>query len=178
MEDNDLVSRTGTFRHVKCTRAGDFTNNMCTNCRSISSLPCFKKRMITRSESCSTETRSSSLNFKNMNHTELVAKLRETRKELNEKDSQLFFWRAQICRLKTRIRTTAEKLKEFSKRGNMKAITSKLQQAAEIGLLDDKKVFMDFLSSISDNLHLKKNGQRYKIAMKQFLEVVLIWGGP
>ena len=60
----------------------------------------------------------------------------------------------------------------------MKAICHNLEKASEQGLFKDKTVLRDFLTTISKNLHVKKQGKHYKASTKLFFEVVLIWGGP
>ena len=50
--------------------------------------------------------------------------------------------------------------------------------ASEQGLFNDKTVLRDFLTTISKNLHVKKQGKRTKVSTKLFFEVVLIWGDP
>ena len=77
-----------------------------------------------------------------------------------------------------RQRNLKEKLEEYAKRGSMKAICHNLEKASEQGLFNDKTVLRDFLTTISKNLHVKKQGKRYKASAKLFFEVVLIWGGP
>ena len=77
-----------------------------------------------------------------------------------------------------RLRNLEEKLEECAKRGSMKAICHNLEKASEQGLFKAKTVLRDFLTTISKNLHVKKQGKRYKASTKFFFEVVLIWGGP
>lgn len=60
----------------------------------------------------------------------------------------------------------------------MRAICHNLEKAIKHGLFKAKRALMDFLTSISNNLHMKKQGKRYEASTKFLFEVVLIWGGP
>jgi hypothetical protein len=178
---DELAKMTGTFRHVKCTRAapeGTFVANMCYNCRTVPNLKSFRKRALKRNNKMDHNARGPTTNFQNMNHDEMLSKLREMREEIKSRDSQLFFLTSEIARLKIRVRTTKEKLKEFARRGDMKGIAHKLQMAAEQGLFKDQGTLFDLLDTVSRNLHVKKQGRRYKASVEQFMEVILIWGGP
>ena len=98
---------------------------------------------------------------------------------LEEKDSKLFLLNRENLRLKLRRRTLQEKLNEHAKRGSIRGICHQLEKAAERGALDDHGVLMDMLEPTARNFHAKgKTGKRYKASLKQFLEVILYWGGP
>ena len=45
-------------------------------------------------------------------------------------------------------------------------------------MLKDRTVLTYMLASVGRNLHVEKNGKRYKASMKMFYEVLLLWGGP
>ena len=60
----------------------------------------------------------------------------------------------------------------------MKSIYHKLQSTSDKGLLNDKQTLMGILESVSQNLHVNKNGKPYKAPLKLFLEVIMLWGGP
>lgn len=53
-----------------------------------------------------------------------------------------------------------------------------MQKAADLGLLDDKNTLKAMLETVSRNLHVEKNGKRYRPSFKLFLEVLLMLGGP
>ena len=77
------------------------------------------------------------------------------------------------------MRSVTEKLKEFSRRGDLKAISYKLEKAGQQGMFSDKQVLRDMLECIANNFHVKgSQSKRYKALVQQFFEVVLIWGGP
>ena len=172
----------GTFRHSSCRRVADsgtFSNDTCFNCSQIPNCKSFRKRILQRTGHYGTIPRGIQLNFQYMTAEESTEKLREMRKERDEKDSEIFFLKAENLRLKLRIRTAKEKLKEFSRRGDLKAISYKLEKAGEAGMFNDKQVLLDTLGCVANNLHVKgSQGKRYKTSVQQFFEVVLIWGGP
>ena len=108
----------------------------------------------------------------------MAEKVTQQKEKLDSLESKLFFEASKNLRLKMRLRNLKEKLEEYAKRGSMKAICHNLEKASEQGLFKDRTVLMDFLTTISKNLHVKKQGKRYKASTKLFFEVVLIWGGP
>ena len=46
------------------------------------------------------------------------------------------------------------------------------------GIVDDKNTLKAMLETVSRNLHVEKNGKRYRPSFKLFLEVLLMLGGP
>lgn len=72
-----------------------------------------------------------------------------------------------------RLRNLKEKLEEYAKRGSMEAICHNLKKASEQGLFKDKTVLRDFLTTISKNLHVKKQGKRYKAPQSFSLKFLL-----
>ena len=146
---------------------------ICSTCKS------FRKRILQRTGHCGNEPRASGFNFQDMTVEESTEKMREMRKELDHKDSVLFFLRAENLCLKLRIRGVTEKLKAFSRRGDLKAISYKLKKAGQQGMFSDKEVLRDMLKCVAHTFHVKAaQGKRYKASVQQFFEVVLIWGGP
>lgn len=110
-----------------------------------------------------------------MTTEESTEKMRAMRKDLDQKDSELFFLRAENLRLNLRMRCVKEKLKEFSQRGDLKAISYKLEKAGQQGMFSDKQVLRDMLECVANNFHVKAaQGKRYKASVQEFFEVVLI----
>lgn len=60
----------------------------------------------------------------------------------------------------------------------MKAVCYNLQKAADNGLLEDRNTLKGLLEMVSKNFHVEKNGKRYQVPFKLFLEVLLLWGAP
>ncbi len=72
-----------------------------------------------------------------------------------------------------------EKLAEFSIRGDIKAVAHKLVHAANEGKFEDKKVSLETLQTVSQNLHVKSaHGKQYKSPLKQFYEALLTLDWP
>ena len=109
---------------------------------------------------------------------EMKNKLDEQKKQLDMKDSTIFFISAKNLRLKIRLRSIREKLAEYARRGSMKAVCYNLQKAADSGLLENKNTLKGMLETVARNFHVEKNGKRYQAPFKLFLEVLLQWGGP
>ena len=105
-------------------------------------------------------------------------KLNDQKQKLDMKDSKIFFMSAKDIRLRIRARTIREKLAEFARRGSMKAVCYNLQKAADNGLPEDRNTLKGLLETVSKNFHVEKNGKRYQVPFKLFLEVLLLWGGP
>ena len=108
----------------------------------------------------------------------MVEKLKEQKQKLDHKDDQLFFTTSTAIRLRIRAGNLRDKLKEYSRRGSVKAICFKLQRAADLGLLNDKTTLMAMLETVLRNLHVEKNGKRYRPSFKSFMEVLLMLGEP
>ena len=184
LSDGTVQKTVGTFRSSRCSRVGDagtFLNNTCDACSKIPRLKSFKKRLLLRSgrtgegreERDTTHVRTDFLST-----TEMKEKLTMQRKALQDKESELFFLKSKTLRTKIRLRTVTEKLGEFAKLGSMKSICHQLQKADDEGLLNNRTVFKGILESVSRNLHVMKNGKRYRVGFKLFLEIILTWGGP
>ena len=108
----------------------------------------------------------------------MMEKLKEQKEKLDQKDDQLFFITSKAVRLRICAGSLRDKLKEYSQRGSFRALCYKLQKAADLGMLDDKNTLKAMLETVSRNLHVEKNGKRYRPSFKLFLEVLLMWGGP
>ena len=175
---------TGTFRSSNCLRAADagtFTDDMCSACSNIPKLESFRKRILLRNEKTSQETNkrdTTSIRNEYLTSKEMVEKLKEQKEKLDHKNDQLFFATSTAIRLRIRAGSLRDKLREYSRRGSVKAICFKLQRAADLGLLNDKTTLMAMLETVSRNLHVEKNGKRYRPSFKLFLEVLLMLGGP
>ena len=65
------------------------------------------------------------------------------------------YFRSRVIRSSLRVNTLQKKLKEYSNRGDIKAITCKLELAAKEGKLADKNVLLDHLKAISKNFHVE-----------------------
>ena len=175
---------TGTFRSSNCLRAADagtFTDDMCSACSNIPKLESFRKRILLRNEKTSQETNkrdTTSIRNEYLTSKEMVEKLKEQKEKLDRKNDQLFFATSSAIRLRIRAGSLRDKLREYSRRGSVKAICFKLQRAADLGLLNDKTTLMAMLETVSRNLHVEKNGKRYRPSFKLFLEVLLMLGGP
>lgn len=169
----------GTFRSFNCKRFGYLTNNMCCDCSKIPKLNSFRKRSVLRHRSMSEGKRDiTKINNKYLNRSELLVKVDNQKEIMDMKDSQLFFLQSKNLRLKLRAMSLKDKLLEYARRGSSANICRKLNQAAEEGVLEDKVVLKDFLESVANNLHVKKQGKRYKSSLQMFFEIILIWGGP
>ena len=173
----------GTFRSSQCKRVScKFINadGICSSCANIPNLPSFRKRLLLRIKKTADtgERNLSCVRNEYLTSEEIVEKVTQQRAKLDSLESKLFFETSRNLRLKMRQRNLKEKLEEYAKRGSMKAICHNLEKASEQGLFNDKTVLRDFLTTISKNLHVKKQGKRYKASTKLFFEVVLIWGGP
>ena len=175
---------TGTFRSSNCLRAADagtFTDDMCSACSNIPKLESIRKRILLRNEKTSQETNkrdTTSIRNEYLTSKEMLEKLKEQKEKLYHKNDQLFFATSTAIRLRIRAGSLRDKLRESSRRGSVKAICFKLQRAADLGLLNDKTTLMAMLETVSRNLHVEKNGKRYRPSFKLFLEVLLMLGGP
>ena len=173
----------GTFRSSQCKRVSCkfiSADGMCSSCADIPNLPSFRKRLLLRSKKTTDtgERDLSCIRNEYLTTEEMAEKVTQQKEKLDSLESKLFFEASKNLRLKMRLRNLKEKLEEYAKRGSMKAICHNLEKASEQGLFKEKTVLMDFLTTISKNLHVKKQGKRYKASTKLFFEVVLIWGGP
>ena len=175
---------TGTFRSTNCLRAADagtFPDDMCLACSNIPKLESFRKRILLRNEKTGKDTNkrdTTSVRNEYLTSKEMVEKLIEQKEKLDQKDDQLFFVTSKAVRLRIRAGSLRDKLKEYSRRGSFKAVCYKLQKAADLGMLDDKNTLKAMLETVSRNLHVEKNGKRYRPSFKLFLEVLLMLGGP
>lgn len=180
-ESEELIK--GTFRSNSCSRSADvgtFAKEMCSSCSAIPNLPSFKKRLLLRSKTCNSDGKRNLASIRNnyLNSSEMVVKLEGQKAKIEQQSSELFFAKSKNLRLRVRVRNTREKLVEYARRGSMKSICYKLQSASDKGLLNGKQTLVEILESVSQNLHVNKNGKRFKAPLKLFLEVIMLWGGP
>ena len=173
----------GTFRHKNCKRFasfGTFVNGMCSACNSIPKIDSFRLKLQRRSDSRgdSNETDTSKTNFTYLPRDQLLLKLRETKGQLECCRSQVFLLSSTLARVKQRAHSLKDKVKEFSRRGDISAIGYNIAKAYKEGKLKEKAGLVDILDSISQNLCKKKKGKRYSATSKDFYEVLLTMGGP
>lgn len=154
---------------------------MCSACSKIQKLESFRKRILLRNEKTSQETNkrdTSSVHNEYLTSKEMVEKLKEQKEKLDHKDDQLLFALSTAIRLRIRAGNLRDKLREYSRRGSVKAICFKLQRAADLGLLNDKTTLMAMLETVLRNLHVEKNGKQHHPSFKLFWKVLLMLGGP
>ena len=139
-------TKDGSFRSSSCNRYGNFDNTICSACSKIPNLPSFKKRALRRHNRADTEGNRDTTKIKNSYLTpqEMQKKLELQSKIIAQKDSELFFQKCHQTRTTLRVRNMEENLKEFSRRGSMKAICHKLQLASDQGRLKEKTILMSF----------------------------------
>lgn len=173
----------GTFRHKNCKRFasfGTFLNGMCSACNSIPKIDSFRLKLQRRSDSRgdSNETDTSKTNFTYLPRDQLLLKLRETKEQLECCRSQVFLLSSTLARVKQRTHSLKDKVKEFSRRGDISAIGYNIAKAYKEGKLKEKAGLVDILDSISQNLCKKEKGKSYSATSKDFYEVLLTMGGP
>lgn len=169
----------GTFRSTSCSGVGFIRNHICSACMAIPQLGSFRKRALLREKRIINGVRDTNkVNNQHLTFSEVQEKLKKQRDEIDAKESTIFFLKTRSTRLAVASRSKSEKLREYSRRGSMKAICHQLSTAAEAGQLDDRTVLRDFLETVSKNLHVEKHGKRYKCSIQMFFEVILLWGGP
>ena len=150
-------------------------DGICSSCANIPNLPSSRKRLLVRMKKTTDtgERDLSCIRNEYLTSEEIAEKVKQQKAKLDSLESKLFFDTSSNFRLKMRLRNLKEKL-EYAKRGSMKAICHNPEKASEQGLFRDKTVLRDFLTTISKNLHVKKQGKCYKASTK----LVLFWGGP
>ena len=170
----------GAYKHVNCLGMVK-DGNTCINCKKVPQLPSFKKRILLRAEKtkehCVRST--NKIRFEYLTSSEQTDAFRKESVQLEKVKSELFFAKAKTLRQKLKLRDLKDKLREFSKRGDMKAVTNNLIKAQEKGLLNDHKVLFDTIESVARNFHVRgPKGNRYKSSTRHFFESLLILGGP
>ena len=169
----------GTFRSTSCARVGLFEDESCSACCEIPKLQSFRKRAILRQKKMKDGKRDTTyINSHFLTRNELMQKISDQHQTIETQESQLFFATSKALRLKLYTKSFKEKLVEYARRGSMKSICYKLNRVAEEGKLKDKPVLTDLLHSVANNLHVAKQGKRYKASFQMFFEVILMWGGP
>lgn len=170
----------GTFRHVHCKRIVNkehTSNGMCSACQGIPKINTFRMKLLRRNE----QTKANSpdkINFAYLSKEDTIGKLRDARDQIERYKSKLFLLSSELARVKTRAKSLKDEIKEFSKRGDIKAISYNIAKAYDEGKLKDKTGLIDILGTISNNLRRKKKGKRYSNSTKDFYEVLLTMGGP
>ena len=94
----------------------------------------FQARILLRNEKTSQETNkpdTTSIHNEYLTSKEMVKKLKEQKEKLDHKDNQLFFATSTAIRLRIRAGSLRDKLREYCRRGSVKAICFKLQRAAD-----------------------------------------------
>ena len=171
-EFNDILIN-GTIRSTECKKVTLNKNAICNDCNKVQSLNSLRKRLKRRSEVETADKKCRRIDF--LNRNELVEKSRECIKKKYSLEKQLFFSRSRVISL--RVNTLQKKLNEYSNRGDIKAITWKLELAAKECKLADKDVLLDHLKTISKNFHVKgTQGKRYGGSLKDFYQALLILG--
>ena len=92
----------------------------------------FQARILLRNEKTSHETNkpdTTSIHNEYLTSKEMVKKLKEQKEKLDHKDNQLFF--ATSTAIRIRAGSLRDKLREYCRRGPVKAICFKLQRAAD-----------------------------------------------
>ena len=171
----------GSYKHTQCLKFASEGKHICAKCQTIPNLPSFKRRILLRADKVNDDGKRdlNCIRFEYLNSVERLELLRLKNKELEKKDSSLFLVGQMNLRLKLRVRSFKERIREFSKRGDMKSICHQLVKADEKGLFKEKRVLMDTLDSVSRNFHVRgSQGRRYKDAVKRFYESLKIMGGP
>ena len=149
---------TGTFRSSNCLRAADvgtFSDDMCSACSNIPKLESFRKRVLLRHDKTGHDTTgrdTTRVRNEYLTSKEIVEKLREQKEKLDRKDDQLFFVTSRAVRLRIRAASLRENLREYSRRGSIKAVCHQLQKAADLGLLKDKYTLKAMLETVAGNL--------------------------
>ena len=171
----------GTFRSPDCTKSDLSGNNrgMCVKCSAIENMRSFRKRVKERTK-LEVEGQRDTRKIRNdyLNRKESIDKLRNLQKTVEKLESQHFFAKCQVARLKIKLKSTGEKLKELSRRGSIKAIGLQLEKAASEGKLAEGSFMHDFISTFARNLHVQKQGKRFKPSQRELYEVLLYLGGP
>ena len=160
---NDILIN-GTIRSTECKKVTFNKNAICNDCNKVQSLNSLRKRLKRRAEDETVDKKCCRIDF--LNRNEFVEKSRECIKNKYSLEKQ-FFSRSRVISLNLRVNTSQKKLKVYSNRGDIKAITCKLEFAAKEGKLADKNVLLDHLEAISINFHVKgPQGKRYGGSLK------------
>lgn len=170
---------TGTFCHRDCRRfasAGKFVNSICSACYSIPRIDSFRLKLQRRTDSNVND--SSKTNFTYLPRDQLLFKLREAKEQVECYKSRVFLLSSELARVRQRVHSLRDQMKEFAKRGNVCAIAFNIVRAHKEGKLKEKAGLMNILNTISKNLCKKKKGKRYSATTKDFYEVLLTMEGP
>ena len=170
---------TGTFRHRDCRRFGSigtFVNSICSACHSIPKIDSFRLKLQRRTDSNVHD--SSTTNFTYLTRDQLLLKIKEAKEQVEYYWCRVFWLSGKLARVKQRVHSLRDKVKEFAKRGDINAIAYNIAKAYKDGKLKEKARLMNILYTMSKNLCKKKNGKRYSATTKDFYEVLLTMGVP
>ena len=170
---------TGTFRHRDCRRFGSigtFVNSICSACQSIPKIDSFRSKL--QRHTNSTVQDSSTTNFTYWTRDQLLLKIREAKEQVECHRCRVFWLSGKLERVKQRVHSLRDTVKEFAKRGDKNAIAHNIAKAYKDGKLKETGGLMNILDTMSKNLCKKKNGKRYSATTKDFYEVLLTMGGP
>ena len=123
----------GTYKHVKCLKYASGERNTCITCQNIPYLQSFKRRLMLRADKVdeSGHRDINKVRFEYLMRAEKLDVLRQKNQIIECRDSELFLLQKQNLRLKLRVRTLKESLKEYPRRGDMKTICHHLTKAEE-----------------------------------------------
>lgn len=165
----------GTFRSAACTDTTSKESGICHNCQTIPKLLSFRKRLRVRTSGVRDTTK---INNRYLNHEEMINKLKNQSVVIEENHDERFFLETKLKRLKIKSRNQKEELLEFTKRGNLRAVCYNLEKAEASGLLKEQGFIKDFLTTLSSNMVVKKQGKRFQPSQKLFYEALSYMGGP
>ena len=173
---NGTVTHCGTYKSIKCIGfTYDFEKQACINCKNIRQLDSFKRRLKDRKISRDiTKIRNDRLT-----NNEVTEKMSQQATQLEKAKLEIFCLKQRNLVKAVKVRDLKERLWEFAKEGDMRAICKGLVHAHEEGKLENKDVLLSLLSSTAKNFHVRGNkGKRYEAPLKNFFEVLMIYGGP
>ena len=169
----------GTFRHVNCKRIinkDSTSDGICVACKTIPKIDSFRLKLQRRNKQG--ESTSETTKYAYLSRDEVLNKLKEAKEQISCFRSKVFLLGSNLARLRQKASSLRDTVKEFSRRGDIKAISYNVAKAFDEGKLKEKQGLVDILSTISRNLRKKKEGKRYSSSTKDFYEVLLTMGGP
>lgn len=167
---------TGTFRHRDCRRfasAGTFVNSICSACYSIPRIDSFRLKLHRRTDSNVSDSSKTNFTYMYLPRDQLLVKLREAKEQVECYKSRVFLLSSELARVRQKVHSLRDKMKEFAKRGDISAIAFNIVRAHKEGRLKEKAGLMNIVDTISKNLCKKKKGKRYSATTKDFYEVLL-----
>ena len=103
---------------------------------------------------------SSATNFTYLTRDQLLLKIREAKEQVECYRCRIFWLSGKLARVKQRVHSLRDKVKEFAKRGHINAIAYNIAKAYKERKLKEKAGLMNILDTTSKNLCKKKNGKR------------------